>query len=896
MSRSLLLCLAGAALIASRPSTAQLGHEVDDLRNRVTVSGQQQWGHWSFPHGTIAVTEEGVRPAFWRKQVNASSEILDNLRLNPPAAIAAKLEDEITLQDAIQGASNEAGVVNVFDADMETFWEPDPAVGLFDLGLQWRFRVDMGRLVMADKVVLRFVDEALGDPFLLFDVFVSDGQKPVSNLVGNDVEFTRVFRTLQPNKGQRVFEIDVAALATTDPRKRLIRFVEVAVTGSDQARGREVGESEYERLRVEAPADTGLVEHTKLLQGGGLLAVSAGDWERLDEERRGPVHYFHRERPRLAELEVWSEGDDLFSDILRREGSVLSVVEIALPNMVDHNLVTKARFALDPLTRGGSGRFDDFVVDIGSQFWIDSYRHVLVPVSEGAASFGQWALDFSDGAREADGSLAWTRKHSIQEEPQELHELLLERVDFEPIRARFMRIQYFAHQRFLFLNAFMSALQLYGRGYQPETILRSDAITFPESTNLISISWEASTPSGTSVQLQTRTGTALDQEYCFYKRLGGAARPLVGNGDSHCAVAGSDEAAALAARFEKPGAGAKPDRIDTLDFIDESKFSPWSEVYTEPSGSAITSPSPRPVLLIQATLISDNPDEHATLKSVTVNFGDPVANRLVGTLTPNHVESLGVDHKFALVVQLDTLQLGPDELLLVAPAGMTLLRDPAPLLYQGTMEQLTHGQDTDAVMLPVNVLLPIGEAAVGDSLHLSFDFDSLTDDLDSTAEAIRLEFTGRLFSSGGRLQAQLRNSQRGGANWQQVDQDRSSLVLLALPQQKTIFSDLQLVPAVFTPNGDDRNDQTIVSFSLLSVGTGTGVEVEVYDLSGRLVRRLREARDNSAGPYRIPWDGRNAAGDLVAPGMYAMRLKLVGSTAGSGLDQIEALRSVAVAY
>ena len=37
---------------------------------------------------------------------------------------------------------------------------------------------------------------------------------------------------------------------------------------------------------------------------------------KLEEGLRGPIRYFRRELPRLAELEVWSEGDDIFKETL----------------------------------------------------------------------------------------------------------------------------------------------------------------------------------------------------------------------------------------------------------------------------------------------------------------------------------------------------------------------------------------------------------------------------------------------------------------------------------------------------------------------------------------------------------------------------------------------------
>ena len=40
--------------------------------------------------------------------------------------------------------------------------------------------MDLGRVVFINKIALKFVEEGMGDPFLLFDVLVSDGQKPVT--------------------------------------------------------------------------------------------------------------------------------------------------------------------------------------------------------------------------------------------------------------------------------------------------------------------------------------------------------------------------------------------------------------------------------------------------------------------------------------------------------------------------------------------------------------------------------------------------------------------------------------------------------------------------------------------------------------------------------------------
>ena len=65
--------------------------------------------------------------------------------------------------------------------------------------------------------------------------------------------------------------------------------------------------------------------------------------------------------------------------------------------------------------------------------------------------------------------------------------------------------------------------------------------------------------------------------------------------------------------------------------------------------------------------------------------------------------------------------------------------------------------------------------------------------------------------------------------------------------------------------------------------------VEIADLAGRTVTRLAPTID---GPTRrFVWDGRNAAGHPVEPGVYLCRID-VNSDYGDATE----LRTVAVAY
>ena len=87
-----------------------------------------------------------------------------------------------------------------------------------------------------------------------------------------------------------------------------------------------------------------------------------------------------------------------------------------------------------------------------------------------------------------------------------------------------------------------------------------------------------------------------------------------------------------------------------------------------------------------------------------------------------------------------------------------------------------------------------------------------------------------------------------------------------------------------------------LDFTLMMVGGSTAVEADIFDLAGRRVRLLGEQRNVSAGTYSIPWDGRDEAGNLVPPGLYALRLRLGSDTDGSGVEDREIFRTVALTY
>ena len=70
--------------------------------------------------------------------------------------------------------------------------------------------MDLGRVVAVDEILLHFVGEELGDPFLRFRVLIAPDQEVILEDVA-DVELERVGGTQAPNRDQRDFSFALRA-------------------------------------------------------------------------------------------------------------------------------------------------------------------------------------------------------------------------------------------------------------------------------------------------------------------------------------------------------------------------------------------------------------------------------------------------------------------------------------------------------------------------------------------------------------------------------------------------------------------------------------------------------------------------------------------------------------
>ena len=73
----------------------------------------------------------------------------------------------------------------------------------------------------------------------------------------------------------------------------------------------------YDQL---AASEQGAVDYFKLHANGRETLVPQEVHRQLEPEQQGSVRYYRIERPRLAELEVWAEGDEILTGALDRGG------------------------------------------------------------------------------------------------------------------------------------------------------------------------------------------------------------------------------------------------------------------------------------------------------------------------------------------------------------------------------------------------------------------------------------------------------------------------------------------------------------------------------------------------------------------------------------------------
>jgi len=601
MKRSVLI---GAFLFLSAQGTwAGEGYSI--LGNQVVVNRKGHWEKWTYPVGAIDIREGLVQPSYIREpedpldpaqRVNAVENIYD---FKPLLEHVLRRDPDYLKRWPrwpVRAGSNEEDAANVIDGDPDTYWEPDPKDLLPPSFPQrfysWWLEIDLGRVVDAVRVVVRFVDEGKGDPFRQFKVYVSDGT-PISLMKKEALSYTYIGGTTKPNEGpgaKREFSFD---LLTTAQWQQASRGTDtLTVYASTTISGR--------KADVHWVGD--VVRYVR---------IEVTDWK-------------EGTHPRLADVEVWTRGDNMALGTVQRGGFLRE--PLVIDNWEDPTVEAN---------QGGDAADGDIVnhwiayvwspyrgrgrlfIDLGATFWVDAYQVISCRATVlNNPTLDGYIVEASDGSRAPDGRLIWKQ---LSPETRKYPDRNIAQISLFEDRFPLQKIRYFSIRNFDVTGARAGAYEargsiaefmVMGRGYVPEVEMVSPLIELGAEKNLSSIEWDAEVPEGTKLEVQTRTGNELREIRHYYDR------------------GGSEVSEARWRRLP----GFMRGRVDT-EYTPGADWSNWSMPY-ERSGAAITSPSPRKYMMIRVKMYSDDPERRVRLHGLRVIFMQPIANRILGEIYP----------------------------------------------------------------------------------------------------------------------------------------------------------------------------------------------------------------------------------------------------------------------
>ena len=819
-------------LFCDAMAQAQEGYHL--LADQVIVDTEAHWRAWESPTGVRTVHPDGtVEPLFLRRDINAAFNA-DQFRY---------ISEGDTLTGGIFAAgSNRELAPLVIDGDVGTYWEPDLDRPVDD----WWIDIDLGRTVVAQRIVVRFAEA--GDPLLKFRVLISDGR--ITFTQERNREFFRVGLVNQPNKTQRefTFQLEAQGRVPEGLSGTVVQIVRIQALGSDGPRGAEIDRHTYLDLPL---GERGAVDYFRRTVAGRQIRVEQDVYDALPAAEQGSIRHYRREHPRLAEVEVISLGDN--------------AVRLTRPPIESRSTDSAAR-RLRPYTDGLFSTFSHMLeydplrdenqlqIDLGAKYWLERIR-LLSPAEPPPA----YQIRISDGSLNPEGELVWrlfderlNREGYLQvEEPFASRE-----VRYIDLR----RLELVAGAR---EKGQLSEVQAYGEGYVSEAVMVSPLIRLRRSTLFTTLSWEGETPRNTRIEVRTRSGDELLRIPHYYTS--------------------TDREISKTSWDRRAPEDRLPVVIEELPGADWSK---WSEVYRE-SGQPFKSPSPRRYALFEVRLHSSEPLRAPAIRRLRLHFAPPLANQAFAELWPVRGVEPGQEEEFTLYIrsQFGAGNPGFDRIRLRSSSAEAL---ELVSVRTGTESLLRQGRGQ--TLWPGRIHVERGDEGAVD---LVFPEPVERSALYAIRFRTQIFLGNTLFSAHlihGDFPERVQQISAGNATGLASSQ---SLVAVADLQDVRLLDGVEVVPPIFTPNGDGINDRSTIQATVFAIEGAKKLEVVIFDLSGRRVRDLSVARLHPSGRHRIPWDGRDQQGTLVPPGSYVVRL---GFATDARLDDTEAVQLVRVAY
>ena len=377
-------------------------------------------------------------------------------------------------------------------------------------------------------------------------------------------------------------------------------------------------------------------------------------------------------------------------------------------------------------------------------------------------------------------------------------------------------------------------IEIYAKGFVEQATYISNILDFGQPMAWGDLRWSGRQDPKARILIQSRSGQDDDPDL-FWR--------FTGRGDEKIPV--SRTTYAKLARGERAGIG-----------YDRANWTFWSAPYAfaDSNGTPIVSLSPRRYLQLKVDILPQD-DDSGQMDFLEVRASPPVATQLVGEIWPVEV-AVGQPQQFTYVLRptLGVDSGGFDRLEVATPARL------------GPVTQVRIGDES--VSYAVEVAEP--HRVVVSFPRLTAQDSGALVEVVFEAEVLRYgsTFLMRVWNSALPLEVP-QSVQEGDAT--PVYEDNRVWVATKAEHQGVL--QMSRKPAVLTPNGDERNDTVRLGYDLLELTGTASVAVAVWDLLGRRVRQVYAGRDG-VGAYERIWDGRDASGRLVPPGLYLYRVSV----------------------
>ena len=442
----------------------------------------------------------------------------------------------------------------------------------------------------------------------------------------------------------------------------------------------------------------------------------------------------------------------------------------------------------------------------------------------------------------------------------------------------------------------IAELELYGEGYLPEAVFRSQPIDFGGPVALGKIEWQEEIigdPDASQLIIRVHTGSDSTPFVYWRSNSNGDVVPWMAN-----ARAGSGDSAVNLDDFslrdlrdeggrfvaletynaltseEKEAVGLTLEGYralgaSQLPFTSDSN---WSGLQPVENGRQIGSPGERQFLQFEIEFKSRDFEAATAVNRLAFEFSLEVgAQQIAAEIEPAIDVAPGQITAFTYGLQpvFNAEDAGFNRLEISTPtkvAGVDSLFIGGRKLQEGAdFEVISVSERAFVVGFPQVDLSTAAAAPESPLVRLHFRTMVL---------GFGTRFSGRVFrvDDAGEIQGLPQRLVPGDAGDLGPGDANALAVALAVPEKGLSLLDaFDLSPKVFTPNGDGVNDEVVLTYNLLRLTRARPVAVEIFDLSGRRIRAFPVVHLVS-GRYTQVWGGEDAAGAPVAPGIYVVQL------------------------